>query len=112
MNMFGGIDPKKMQQVMKQMGIKQETIDALKVVIEKEDGTRTIIHNPSVVKIVMQGQESWQITGEAIDESDEGISEDDIKLVMEKTGKSYDICRDALNENEGDLAACIVALSS
>ncbi len=110
--MFGGIDPKKMQQVMKQMGIKQEAIDALRVIIEKEDGSRTVIHNPSVVKILMQGQESWQITGEAVDESDSETSEEDIQLVMEKTGKSYDVCRDALNENDGDLAACIVALSS
>ncbi len=109
--MFGGIDPKKMQQVMKQMGIKQETVDALKVVIEKEDGSKIVIHNPSVVKIVMQGQESWQITGEAIDESDEGISEEDIQLVMEKTGKSYEICRDALNEHDGDIAETILTLS-
>ncbi|MGV8142687.1 MAG: nascent polypeptide-associated complex protein [Candidatus Pacearchaeota archaeon] len=110
--MFGGMDPKKMQAVMKQMGIKQEAVDALRVVIEKEDGSRTVIHNPSVVKIMMQGQESWQITGEAQDEGeDEGISEGDIELVMEKTGKPYDVCRDALTRSEGDIAACIVALS-
>jgi NACalpha-BTF3-like transcription factor len=72
-----------------------------------------VIHNPSVVKILMQGQESWQITGEAVDESEESkISEEDIQLVMEKTGKSYGICKDALRENAGDLAACIVALGS
>ena len=109
--MFGGMDPKKMQAVMKQMGIKQEAIDALRVVIEKEDGSRIVIHNPSVVKIMMSGQESWQITGEAIDESEEDISEEDVNLVMEKTGKSYEVCREALTRSEGDIAQCIVALT-
>ena len=109
--MFGGMDPKKMQAVMKQMGIKQEAIDALKVVIEKEDGSRIVIYNPSVVKIMMSGQESWQITGEAIDESEEDISEEDVNLVMEKTGKSYEVCREALTRSEGDIAQCIVALT-
>lgn len=113
MNMFGGMDPKKMQAVMKQMGIKQDAVDALRVIIEKEDGSRTVIHNPSVVKITMQGQESWQVSGEAIDESEGSeITEEDIQLVMDKTGKSYDVCRDALSEHEGDIAQCIIALSS
>jgi nascent polypeptide-associated complex subunit alpha len=109
--MFGGIDPKKMQQVMKQMGIKQEAIDALRVVIEQEDG-RIVIERPSVMKVVMQGQESWQITGEARAESaEEGVNEDDIHLVMDKTGKEYAAAKSALEENEGDIAAAIVALS-
>ncbi|MBI2003939.1 Nascent polypeptide-associated complex protein, partial [Candidatus Pacearchaeota archaeon] len=33
--MFGGIDPKKMQSMMKQMGISQIEIPAEKVIIEK-----------------------------------------------------------------------------
>jgi len=110
--MFGGIDPKKMQAMMKQMGIKQEAVDALRVVIEKEDGSRVVIENPSVMRIVMQGQESWQISGDAHEDEDSGeISEADVELVMEKTGKSYDVCRNALSDKEGDIAACIVALS-
>ena len=110
--MFGGMDPKKMQAVMKQMGIKQEEVEAVRVIVERSDGGKTVIENPSVVKIMMQGQESWQISGEAHDENaGEGISEDDVRLVMEKTGKSYDSCRNALSENDGDIATCILALS-
>ena len=88
MNMFGGIDPKKMQAMMKQMGIKQDEIDAMRVVIEKSDGNKIVIENPNVVKIMMQGQESWQITGEAREE-DGGVSEEDVRLIMEKTGKPH-----------------------
>ena len=109
--MFGGIDPKKMSAMMKQMGIKQEEIDAARVLIEKNDGGKIVIDSPSVVKIVMSGQESWQISGEAHEESSGGFSEEDVQLVMEKTGKPYDICRDALRESEGDIASCILALS-
>ena len=36
--MFGGINPKKMQALMKQMGMKQEEIETSKVIIEKTDG--------------------------------------------------------------------------
>lgn len=107
---LGGIDPRKMQQMMKQMGINQEDIDAQRVIIEKTDG-RIIIENPSVQKIKMQGQESWQITGEAREEEDGSIKEEDIKLVMEKTGKTKSEAIGALEET-GDIAGAIIKLSS
>ena len=106
--MFGGIDPKKMQAMMRQMGIKQEEIEAKRVIIEKEGGN-IIIENPSVVKIVMQGQESWQISGESHEET--GISQDDVQMVADKTGKSLEEARSALEEAEGDIAEAIVRLS-
>jgi len=109
--MFGGIDPKKMQAMMKQMGIKQDDIEALRVVIEKIDGSRVVIDNPSVTKIDMKGQESWQIVGDAREEAGNAISEEDIRLIMEKTGKGYDESKGALERNEGDIAQAIVELS-
>ena len=109
--MFGGIDPKKMQAMMKQMGIAQEEIDASKVKIEKTDNTKLIIENPSVIKIKMQGQESFQITGEAKEEtSAPEISEDDINTIVEKTGCTKKQGLDAL-EKTGDLAEAILELS-
>ena len=111
--MFGGIDPKKMQAMMKQLGMKQETIDAERVVIEKKQGN-IVIENPSVTKITMQGQDSFQISGD-IEESD-GEGEDaqlekDIKTIMEKTSKPREECALALEKNEGDIAATILELS-
>ncbi len=106
--MFGGIDPKKMQAMMKQMGIKQEEIEALRVVIEREDG-KIIIENPQVQKVTMQGKDSWQITGEAREEA--GISDADVEMVAEKTGKSVEEARAALEEAHGDIAEAIVNLS-
>jgi alpha-NAC-related protein len=107
--MFPNLDPKKMQAVMKQMGINQSEIDASRVIIEKSEGGKVIIENPSVVKIKMQGQESFQITGD-VSESEEGFSEADIETIMEKTSCSREEAESALKET-GDLADAIMKLS-
>lgn len=106
--MLPGINPKQMQAVMKQMGISQTEIDALKVIIEKEDGNKIVINNPSVTKIKMQGQETFQISGDISEE--QGFLENDIKVVMEKTGCSEKEAKKALEET-GDLAEAILKLS-
>ena len=110
--MFGlgsGMDPKKMQTMMKQLGMKQEEIPASKVIIEKTNGRRILIENPSVSLISIQGQESFQISGEAHEDS--GVSESDLKTVMEKAGVSKEEAMKALKESEGDLADAILRLS-
>ena len=108
---FGGMSPKKMGAMMSKMGIKQDSIDdAKRVVIERDSGD-IVIENPSVTKVTMQGQETWQIVGDVREESEpEGINEEDVKLVAEKTGKSEEEARKALEET-GDIAATIVKLS-
>lgn len=95
---------------MKQMGIKQEDIDASKVIIEKSDGGKILINNPSVVKVNMSGNESFQITGD-ISEEEEAITNDDINIVMEKTGASEEDARKALKDSNGDLTEAIMSLS-
>jgi nascent polypeptide-associated complex subunit alpha len=109
--MFPNIDPKKMQAVMKQMGIAQAEIPASRVIIEKTDGEKIVIRNPSVTMIKMQGNESFQISGD-ISENDEGedFSDEDIKTIMEKTRCSEEDAINALEET-GDLAEAIMKLS-
>ncbi len=106
--MFPGLNPKKMQAVMKQMGISQEEIPASRVIIEKTDNSKMIIENPSVTRVSMQGQESFQIAGEVIEES--SFSEEDIKTIMEKTGCTEKQAKETLEET-GDLAEAIMKLS-
>ncbi|MBI2056968.1 nascent polypeptide-associated complex protein [Candidatus Pacearchaeota archaeon] len=109
--MFGGIDPKKMQSMMKQMGISQIEIPAEKVIIEKTDGSKIFVEAPSVMQIKMQGQESFQISGNIREETAKvEISEDDINAVVEKTGCSEEKARKTL-EKTGDLAEAIMELS-
>lgn len=108
--MFGGINPGQMKAMMSKMGIKQEEIDAVRVIIEKGDG-KIIIEPANVIKMTMQGQANWQITGEMREESSEvAISEDDVNLVMEKTGKSEKEVRKVLEKTK-DIAEAIVQLS-
>jgi nascent polypeptide-associated complex subunit alpha len=99
-----------MQAMMRQMGIKQEEIEAERVIIESSD-RKIIIEQPNVQKIIMQGQESWQITGEAREESKEQlISEEDVKMVADKSGKSEKEARKALENTNGDIAEAILEL--
>ena len=109
--MFPGIDPKKMQQMMKQMGIAQETISAKRVIIECED-KNIIITDPSVVKVKMQGQTNFQISGDVSEETaEEANSEEDIQTIIEKTGCSEEKAKQALEDSNGDLAEAILSLS-
>ncbi len=109
--MFGGVNPKQMQGMMKKMGISQEEVPTEKVIIEKKDGTSTIIENPSVTKIKMQGQTSFQISGEIKEESKEvEISQKEIKAVMEKTGCSEKLAKETLEKTK-DLVQAILELS-
>ncbi|MBT4135572.1 nascent polypeptide-associated complex protein [archaeon] len=116
--MFPGINPKKMQAMMKQMGMAQEEIDAEQVIIKTSD-KNIIIDNPSVVKINMQGQENFQISGdvseqEATQESEkpeEDKTSEDIQTIIEKTNCSEEEAKKALEDAEGDLTDALLALS-
>jgi len=109
---MGGLNPKKMQSMMKQLGMSQDEIEANKVTIEKTDGTKIIFENPSVTKMNIQGNDMFQITGDFSEETSEpeAFSEEDVKTVSEKTGASEDVAKKALEET-GDLADAILKLS-
>jgi nascent polypeptide-associated complex subunit alpha len=111
--MFPGMNPKKMQAMMKQLGIAQQEIEAERVIIETEE-KNIIIKNPSVIKINMQGQENFQISGNISEEekqSEEDNSKEDIKTIIEKTNCSEEQARKALEESNGDLTEAILSLS-
>jgi nascent polypeptide-associated complex subunit alpha len=107
--MFGKINPKQIEGMMKKMGIAQQNIDAKRVIIELED-ENIIIDEPNVIKINMQGQESFQITGETRIERKEGFSEQDVRMVMEKTSAKKEEVIEFLKENNGDIALAIIEL--
>src|SRR3989338_2631490 len=108
--MFPGINPRMMKQAMKKMGIKQEEIDAEEVIIRTKE-KEIVIRNPSVSKVNMAGQETYQISGEEEERSRQiEISEDDIKTVMEQTGCNEEEARKAIEQANGDLAEAIIKL--
>ncbi len=124
----GGLNPRKMQQMMKQMGIDVEELDAEEVIIRTGD-EELYFDGAQVTKMDAQGQETYQIVGEpnvretgsgdaeAIeagddDESsgDDGIPEADIEIVAQRAGVTESTARQALEENDGDLAAAVSQL--
>lgn len=105
--MFGGIDPRRMQSMMKQMGIENTEIPAKRVIIET-DSKRIIIENPNVTQVSMQGQKTFQIMGEVREET--GIPEEDIQMVIDATKKSKEEAKKALEKENGDIAKAIESL--
>ncbi|MBN2111472.1 nascent polypeptide-associated complex protein [Candidatus Woesearchaeota archaeon] len=112
--MFPGMNPRKMQQMMKRMGIQQVDIPATEVII-KTDDKEIVITEPSVAKVNMMGQETFQISGniqEREASSEPEIGEEDIQTVVEQTGASAEDAKKALEENQGDIAAAILSLKA
>ncbi len=106
--MFGGKpDPKKIEQMMKKLNMKVQQIPA-EVVIIKTKEKDIVISKPEVMLADMMGREVYQITGE-VSESVQ-VNEDDIRIVMDKTGRDRDTVVKKLEELNNDLAMAIMEL--
>ena len=104
----GGMNPKNMGRMMKQMGIKNEELNASKVIIET-DGKKIVFENPSVQVMEVQGQKTYTIIGDTKEET--SIPEDDIKMVAEGASVSEEEAKSALEEADGDIAQAIMKLN-
>ena len=130
------MNPRKMKQMMKQMGIDVEELDAERVVIETADGDDLVFDGAQVTKMDAQGQETYQIVGspdavadagaggataveggdaddpalDDADDGDDGIPEEDVEQVAGEAGVSKSEARAALEDTDGDLAAAILDL--
>jgi nascent polypeptide-associated complex subunit alpha len=124
----GGLNPRKMEKLMEQMGVDMEDIDAEEVVIRTSD-EELVFDAPEVMKMDARGQETYQIVGspdvrepgdvgEAAPGDDEETTEGgaseipdaDVEIVVQRTGASEDEARTALEETGGDLAAAVERL--
>jgi len=107
-----GVNPGQMRKMMQRMGIQQVEIDAEAVII-KTSGKDIIITEPSVVKVNMMGQETFQISGHISErETTPELSEDDIKTVVEQANVGREEAIEALKRNGYDLAKAIMELTS
>lgn len=105
--MLPGMDPSKMEKMLKKLGMKMDAIPATKVIIKAEAGD-IVIDDPQVIKTTMKGQEIFQISGNVKSQS---FSEDDVKLVMEQSGvKDEKKVKEALKETSGDIVEAIMKL--
>jgi nascent polypeptide-associated complex subunit alpha len=105
------LNPKQLEKAMKKFGMNQTDIAASLVVIYTPNGELHIT-NPQVAKVVMMGQESFQISGTVVEKSREiQISEEDIETVMGQSNATRDDALAAIKKHEGDLASAIMELA-
>ncbi len=108
--MFQGVNSRQIQKMMQQMGVAQTEIPAKEVVI-KSDEKEIVILNPSVSKVNVMGQDSFQITGEIHERASRAeINKEDVKTVMEQAGVTEEEAGTALEKTKGDIAAAILQL--
>ncbi len=100
-----------MAQMMKQMGVDMDEIDADKVEVHIGD-QKLVFSNPSLSKIDAQGNEIFQLQGNYSKEEKSGeeeVAEEDIDLVVEKTGADRDEAEEALKDSD-EVADAIMQL--
>ena len=120
------MNPRKMKQMMNQMGIDLTEIDANEVIIRTDD-EEYVFEDAEVQQMDAQGQATYQVVGEpdvrprdadaieagdasAEEDSDEkeaAIPESDIEIVAGRTGVTSEEAREALEAIDGDLAAAV-----
>jgi nascent polypeptide-associated complex subunit alpha len=128
----GGFDPRKLQQMMSQMGIDLEEIDAEEVVIRTAD-EELVFTDAEVQRMDAQGQSTYQIVGSPTSRPRDGgadaggdadaaaiedaggaggddIPDSDVQIVAQRTGVSEADARAALAAEDGDLAAAVSRL--
>ena len=91
-----------------------EEIDA-EIVIIKTPGKELVIKNPQVSKVNMMGQETFQVVGDITEvEKDQEvqINEEDISTVVEQTKCTREEAKEALEQNNGNLAEAILKLQN
>ncbi len=95
-------DMKKMMQGMKELPAEE--------VVIKLKGSSLVIKNPQVMKIDIMGHESYQVIGTAQEVKEEGIKEEDARMVSEQAGVGLEEARKALEASDGDIAEAILSL--
>ena len=103
-----GMSPKKLQQMMKQMGIDVEELENVERVIIQLPDKELIFEDATVTVMTAQGTKNYQISGEPIERPK--VNDDDVKIVTEQAGVSEDAAREALAASGGDLADAILKL--
>jgi len=108
----GKVNPKKMKQMMKQLGMEMQPIeDVRRIEITTVTG-KYVFDQADVVAMTMQGVTTYQITGEPrFEEAAPAVPDGDVQLVMEQTKASEEMVRKTLAETRGDIAEAILRLS-
>ena len=116
------MNPRETKRMMQRMGMNMDSVPDVEQVIIKTSSKEIVVEQPEVAILEMQGQKIFQVIGGQITEKAPErkattapaftVSEEDVQLVADQTGKSPDAARKALEECEGDLAKAILLLQT
>ena len=103
--LFFMFNPNQMRKLMKQMNMQQVEADRVEII---SGSKKLVIENPQVTRMKVQGQEMYQVQGEAREVRD--LPSEDVELVAEKAGVGFDEAKAALEQTGGDLVEAIELL--
>jgi nascent polypeptide-associated complex subunit alpha len=116
------MNSREQRRMMQRMGMNMDSMPDVEQVIIRTNSKEIVVDQPEVAILEMQGQKIFQVIGGKVTErapqstTDStpkiSVSEEDVKLVADQTGKSVEEARNALEECEGDLAKAILLLQS
>ena len=117
------VNPREQRRMMKRMGMNMDSVPDVQQVVIKTSGKDIVIDEPEVAILEVQGQKMYQIIGGQVSEQAPSqrqaavaaklaFSEEDVRLVADQTGKSFEKAKEALDECQGDLAKAILLLQS
>ncbi|HLC36204.1 MAG TPA: nascent polypeptide-associated complex protein [archaeon] len=101
------LDPKNLQRMMKQFGMKTEELNVRKVIFELEN-KKLVFEDAEVTVMEVQGKKTYTIVGTPREESKElEIPEEDIEMVSSSANVSEEEARNELRKTKGDIAEAI-----
>ena len=115
--MIPGMNPKQMKQMerqMKRMGMDMKDLPGVKEVIIRFEDKELIISEADVNLMNVMGQETYQVTGNAVEveiETELVIPDEDIEMVANQANVSKNQAEEALISTNGDLAEAILKLN-
>ena len=115
------VNPREQRRMMQRMGMNMDAVPDVEQVVIRTSSKEITIEQPEVTILEVQGQKIFQVIGGKISEKAPdrtaptaskapAVSEADVQLVADQTGKSVDEARKALEECDGDLAKAILLL--
>ncbi len=107
-----GMNPKQMNQMMRKLGINVKDVKNVEKVIIQTDTKEYVFSDAEVTIMNAQGQKTFQIVGNpVINNRKEEIPNDDINLIVDQTGKTFEEAKEALEKTQGDIAEAILILT-
>lgn len=101
------------------MGMSMDAMPDVQQVVLRTSVKEIIVEEPDVAVLNLKGQRVFQVTGGKItekaiagEERKLSFPEEDVRLVADQTGKSFEEAKKALEETEGDLARAILLLQT